>query len=265
MPASRRAAAAASNRAICRSVRGRSSGAWRCVHRPASRTPRADRIAVAAASRSAPSNPSRPSPLSISSSIARSGWPASAATPSSIRARSTGSPGAHRHAEIGRGGDQTGRDRVQDRDRRLDARVAQLDGLVEGRDAQAVHAGILQRPRHRDGPVPVRVGLDDGPDGGAGRDRAADGREVGEEGVEVDLQPRGARQRREPGRREPLLDGAAPVRHLGANPSRPLAARRSSAAARRLRASAIPSGRSEARRPASPKRSRTWSPASPCR
>ena len=75
-----------------------------------------------------------------------------------------GIPGADRHPDVGRGRDEPRRDRVQDGDRRLDPRVAQLDGLVEGRDAQPVHAGVLQRPRHRDGPVPVRIGLDDGPD-----------------------------------------------------------------------------------------------------
>ena len=85
--------------------------------------------------------------------------------------------------------------------------VAQRERLVERRDAEAVGAGRLERPRDRDRAVAVGVGLDDraGP-ATPGPASARIAARLPREGVEVDLEPGGPRQRRQPGRGEARLD-----------------------------------------------------------
>ena len=90
---------------------------------------------------------------------------------------------------------------VQDEDRERDPGVAQLQRLVEGRDGEAIRAGGLEGERDRDGAMPVRVGLDDGFHADARPRDRAQRREVAAQRVEVELQPRGARQRGEARRR----------------------------------------------------------------
>ena len=169
-----------------------------------------------------------------------------------------------------------GRHRVEDENRRPDAGRAELDGLVEGGDREPVRTGRLEDLRNRHRAVAVRVGLDDRLDPNPLPDRLADRTEVGRQRLDVDLQPGGPRQWRqargpETGLdRRPLRDGPgqfvlpSPSARTP-NPSRLPALRRSAIAASRRRASGIGSGRSEARRPASPSRSRIMSPARPWR
>ena len=90
---------------------------------------------------------------------------------------------------------------AHDEDRRADARLAQLDGLLEQGHAHPRDARALQRARHRGRAVPVRVGLEHAPDlrarrhragwaGGPHRTRSSDAQVVAEVG-EVHLGARG--------------------------------------------------------------------------
>ena len=187
------------------------------------------------------------------------------------------------------------RDRVEHQDRPLHAARAQLQGLVHRGDAEPVGAGGLEGPGDRHRAVAVGVGLDDRTQRDA-RDRQADGAGAGSRrarrdrsratrcaaGPAIRRRPgglrsagasprapasRAARSARSPaGRTAPAVgwtgSGAA---SRAAKPSRLPLDLRSARAARRFRAMASPSGRSEASRPASPSRSRTDSPDTPCR
>ena len=111
--------------------------------------------------------------------------------------------------ESGRLGDPRGRHRVQDEDRRLDARRRAAAGP---RRSVATHRpstpATASARATGDGAVPVGVRLDDRPDAdcrAGGRARIARGWRAS--AVEVDLQPRRPRQRRQAGRRQAVLDG----------------------------------------------------------
>ena len=132
-------------------------------------------------------------------------------------------------------------------------------------------AGRTRAARDRDGAVAVGVGLDDRVDRTSGRPGHAEQARLATMRVEIDLQPghpRQGRQTRRPARRSSMA--VTPARRAraasrAANPRR-LPARLALGDGRsRLRAIARPSGRSEARTPASPSRSRAASPARPCR
>ena len=107
--------------------------------------------------------------------------------------------------------------------------------LVERRDAQAVDAGPDERRGDGHRPVAVGVRLDDRVDRGRPAGETPEQAQVGDERVEVDLEPGESRQRREPGGREAGLDGvvtpdrraaAASPAGRAANPSRALLALR---------------------------------------
>jgi hypothetical protein len=98
------------------------------------------------------------------------------------------------------------RDRVQDEDRTFDAGLAEGERLVERGDAEAVRARPFESAGDRDRPMPVRVRLDDRMDRRVRAGELAEDGDVAGEGVEVDLRPRRARERRQAGGREPVLD-----------------------------------------------------------
>ena len=81
-----------------------------------------------------------------------------------------------------------GREAPQKDDRSRDPGAAQLDPLLRQRHAEGLDPLRLQGPRHLDGAVAVGVGLHDGQD--RGRPHALPHRrEIGGQGVEVDLRP----------------------------------------------------------------------------
>src|SRR5439155_305612 len=183
--------------------------------------------------------------------------------------------GRHPEAGVPRRPGEGRRDRVQDEDRARDPRPAQHDPLVEGRNAEPVGARRLERAGDRDRAVAVRVGLYDREQRRpVARELAQHAKVAGEE-VEVDLGPGSPREGWQARRREAVLDSLpgralvaqadAPSPSRTANPTRLPGLPRSAIAARRLRTSGTASGRSEASNPASPNRSRTRSPAVPCR
>ena len=193
---------------------------------------------------------------------------------------SSARPSARRRPRAARLGRRLGRDRVEEEDRRPGCRPRRSSTrLVEGRDAQAVGAGRLERPGDRDGAVPVGVGLDDRLDPDAGRDRGAERARLPRSAVEVDLEPGGPRQRRAGRRGE--LDPRSRRREPGHDPRDGGDARRPLGAEPEPRAGApaLATGRGQAlagerelgaagptaSRPASPSRSRTASPATPWR
>ncbi len=82
------------------------------------------------------------------------------------------------------------KERRQDPQVGLEARVAKLDALVQRGDAELAHAAGGRGARDHDGSVAVRVGLDDEQDLALRADVAADRIEVLVEDVEVDFDPR---------------------------------------------------------------------------
>ena len=164
--------------------------------------------------------------------------------------------------------DAVRRDREEDEDRRPQAGRAELERLVQRRDAEAARTGRERDVGDRDGAVAVGVGLDDGldprcrpaaPPRSPGRSPARRSRSISSQAV------RGSEG--SPARPEAGLDRRRPVRHPAGRPkpSVPRPARRSASTVSRWRARAISTGRSPARSPASPRRCRTASPAMPWR
>ena len=88
-----------------------------------------------------------------------------------------------------------GRNRVEDEDREADSASTKLYRLVQGRDGETVHAAGLEPARRPEGAMPVRVGLDDRLEADAVGQAGSDGGSVRREAIEVDREPRGARQR----------------------------------------------------------------------
>src|SRR5207244_978107 len=197
-----------------------------------------------------------------------------------------------RYVEPGRLHRKLRRDREEHQERQRYAGGTQLSGLVKRGHREPIYARFSEEAGYSDGPVSVRIGLDDGLQPDTGRQHGSDGRQVRRKSVQVDGQPRGPRQRRQPRvserhldrgprgegspraqERRPTVGGrdasAAAGLPAGAGISRmpkPTGLRdRGARAARRFRAKAIWSGRSDASRPASPMRSRTASPARPWR
>ena len=76
--------------------------------------------------------------------------------------------------------------RAHDQHARLDARLAQLRGLVRARDGQPRRAAVERRPRHRDGAVAVPVGLDHRAQRGAAAQLAGQPLAVVPDGGQVD-------------------------------------------------------------------------------
>ena len=169
------------------------------------------------------------------------------------------------------------RNGVQHQDREPDAGLAQLERLVDRGHAQSVGAGRLEGHGDRHRAVSVGVGLDHRADRHAGPGEGSERREVRRQRVEVELEPRGPRKRRQARRRQARLDGGLDrlPGHAGSGsvasstrtvkPTRLPPLRRSAIPASLRRDVATASGRSDASRPASPNRSRTCSPASPWR
>ena len=249
----------------------------------------------AASTSCSPAKPPRPRPVSTSSSTSSGELRAADGRQQLVEERPVaGRDGDPLPRRLGGPG---GRDRIEHEDRARDAALAELERLVERRDAEPFDAGGLERPCDGNRPVAVGVGLDHRPDRHAGTGQLPERLQVAAQRVEVDLEPGRPRERRKTGRGKTRLDrrslpgrrahervvslsGFAPARPA---PARPMAIRparrdrarqsprrlplpfRSAMAASRLRAIASPSGRSDARRPASPKRSRTPSPATPWR
>ena len=189
-------------------------------------------IARAVASNASGSTPPRPRPVSTSSSMPRRRRPArptpSATARSMSASTSTGSPAATPIRRPGRLGGVDDRDRVEHPDRGTDPASPQGEGLVEGRHAEAVGAGGLERAGDGHGAVAVGVGLDDGMDRHAGPPSARRLPRLATQRVEIELQPGDARQRRQAGPRpagprsgrEPGSSRATRARHAGARPRR---------------------------------------------
>ncbi len=234
-------ASAASKRSTCATVAGPSSTAWKCVHTPRSSTPGAAATRPAADATSAGRKPPRPSPVSTSSS-SRSGPNASRLRRGRQRRRQARRVAdGERDVEPGGLGREAGRYRVEHEDRDADAARAQRERLVDRGHAEAVRTGRLEGERDGHRPVTVGIGLDDRHDRHARAGGIAQQRQVRRDRIEVDLEPRGPGQRRQPGLGQAVLDRRA-------RPSgRRHAAARLSAARRAIRSTAEPP-----RRPAAP-------------
>ena len=185
----------------------------------ASRRPRAEprsspRSRLPPRQRPSTATPPRPRPVSISSSTWSSGPPAAAAAAADAArsaARASPAPAATAIPRRRGLGGKRRRDRIEHRDPSLEAGRPERDGLVEGRDAEAVGARFDERPGDRHHPVAVCVGLDDRLDENTRSRQVARHRQVRGKGVEIDLDPGRPRQRGEAGRRELLLDRAPSV------------------------------------------------------
>ena len=193
------------------------------------------------------------------------------------RSRSTGSPAVTSIGVLPRDVQPRPGNRIQDEDRQLDAGLAQFEPLVDRRNAQPVGAGRLEGRGDRHRAVSVGVGLHHRADRHARPGKDPQRREIGGQRVQVELEPRGPWQRRQAGSRQARLDrgldrlpghagpGSVASWSRTVKPTRLPPLRRSAMPASLRRDVATGSGRSEASRPASPNRSRTCSPASPCR
>jgi hypothetical protein len=84
--------------------------------------------------------------------------------------------------------------RIEHEEGQADARLAQLDGLGQGRHRQPVDACRLERPGHRHRPVAVGVRLHDRLHAHGGSDGLPEHTQVAEDRIEIDLQPRGPRE-----------------------------------------------------------------------
>ncbi len=271
-PASRRRAVAASKRASWSLVRSGSSLAWRWVHSPASLVcgrvrDRGRRGREGLGCEATTTQPGLHLELDVQGLGGVCGL-------RELRGLQKGRqlvrvPARDGDALAGRLRGERDRDRVEHPDRGADPAASKRHRLVERRYAEPVRARRLEGECHRHGTVTVGVGLDDGVDRDAGASQRAKRCQVAAQRVEIDLQPCGARERRQAGRRKTRLDRAH-VRLTGSVPCgvaglavaarrsrepnpRPLApCRRSATPARRFRATARPSGRSDASRPESP-------------
>ncbi len=271
-PASCRWAVAASNRASWSRVRPGSSLAWRCVHRPASLVlwVAGDRRGSGCEGLGRETTATHPG-LHLELDIERLGGVGGLGGRDGVQEvrQELRVPARHRHAVAGRLPGERDRDGIEHADRDADPAGPKRQRLIECGHAEPVRAGGLEGEGHRHGTVSVRVGLDHGVDRDGWPREGAERGQVAPQRVEVDLQPGRAGERRQAGRRKTLLDRAH-VRLTGSVPGgvaglavaarrsrepnpRPLApCRRSARPARRFRATARPSGRSDASRPESP-------------